>query len=282
VLIMQGIVSPNNVTTFDKQGFFLLPNVIPQQDLQVVRQAVDEAIKEKLSGHKESSHADWEGEQLSSLNTDGRLFFFMHEDVKPAINRLLYSDYVASIVKSILGDTAYYTHSEIVVKLGNQSSGTTQFGWHQDSGYIPYQHTPYLSLWCALDDMTTQNGTVTMLPFNRMPSDGKWQATARPGGSTQVPYIQHKPVQNTAEMVGYFGSDKGDLILCTAGSVAVFSSLTFHASSDNTTSAPRRAINIQFSPVPLTMEDGHTLRHKAVPFLVNGEITQEARQLRGN
>jgi len=279
---MQALVSQANINTFDKQGFFLLPSVIPDKDLQTVRHAVDEAIREKLDGRKQKhSDVDWESEERGSLNTDGRLFFFMHEDTRPEINRLLYSDYVASIVKSILGDTVYYTHSEIVVKLGNQSCGNTQFGWHQDSGYIPYQHTPYLSLWCALDDMTTLNGTVTMLPIDRMPSNGPWSAVPRPGSKIQVPYIQHKAIGNTSEMVGYVGSDKGELIVCPAGSMAVFSSLTFHASADNTTSAPRRAINIQYSPVPLTMEDGKTLRHKAVPFLVNGVVTQEALKLRG-
>jgi len=203
--------------------------------------------------------------------------------VRPEIHRLLFSDYVFSIVKRILGDTAYYTHSEIVVKLGSQASGTTQFGWHQDSGYIPYQHTPYLSLWCALDDMTTENGTVTMLSFDRMPQDGVWYATPRPGSNARtVPYILHSSVSNTAEMIGYFGSDPGELVLCPAGSINVFSSLTFHASSDNTTSLPRRAINIQFSPVPLMMEDGTSLRHKAVPFIINGQLTPEALALRGS
>jgi ectoine hydroxylase-related dioxygenase (phytanoyl-CoA dioxygenase family) len=269
--------------TFDRQGFFLIPSIIPQKDLQVIQNVVDEAIQAKLGGkgvHGDSK-VDWESEELDTLNTGGRLFFFLLEDTRPEINRLLFSDYVFSIVKSMLGDNAYYTHSEIVVKLGNQTPGTTQFGWHQDSGYIPYQHTPYLSLWCALDEMTTKNGTVAMLPFDRMPVDGVWSAFPRPGGKRMVPYIQHSAVGNTAEKIGYFDKDPGDLIVCPVGSITVFSSLTFHASSDNTTSAPRRAINIQFSPVPLMMEDGKSLRHKAIPFIINGQITQEALALRG-
>ena len=43
-----------------------------------------------------------------------------------------------------------------------------KFSWHQDSGYVNYpDHKPYLTCWCALDDMSEANGTVHLLPFSR-------------------------------------------------------------------------------------------------------------------
>ena len=41
-----------------------------------------------------------------------------------------------------------------------------KFSWHQDSGYVGYpDHKPYLTCWCALDDMSEENGTVISCPI---------------------------------------------------------------------------------------------------------------------
>lgn len=187
---------------------------------------------------------------------------------------------------AVLGETVYYTHSEIVVKRGqgeSQTSARTDFGWHQDSGYIPYQHTPYLSCWCALTEMTMKNGTLSVLPIERNPLadlDHKicWYDKPRPSTSVSFPCYEHKRDKDSPDMIGYFGSDPGIEVLCPAGSIVVFSSLTLHRSSSNRTHALRSAYNIQYSSVPLRNEDGQSLRHKADPFIWESTLTETAKQ----
>lgn len=77
-------------------------------------------------------------------------------------------------------------------------------------------------------------------------------------------------------------------MICKAGSIAVFSSMTLHMSPDNVSQNSRRAINTQYTRAPLYLEDGVTLRHKAVPFFLRsdgdengaGRLSKEAVELR--
>ena len=39
--------------------------------------------------------------------------------------------------------------------------------WHQDSGYVGYDHKTYLTCWVTLDDVSEENGTVYLLPYSR-------------------------------------------------------------------------------------------------------------------
>jgi ectoine hydroxylase-related dioxygenase (phytanoyl-CoA dioxygenase family) len=186
----------------------------------------------------------------------------------------------------VLGDTVYYTHSEIVVKRGQNDNNTgaiTSFGWHQDSGYVPYQHTPYLSCWCALTEMTETNGTISVLPIERNPPDDEnhkvnWCDKPRPSATTKFPCYQHRKDDKSPDLIGYFGSDPGVEVLCPVGSIVVFSSLTLHCSSSNRSNELRSAYNVQYAPVPLMSEDQQSFRHKADPFIVKSETADEVKK----
>jgi ectoine hydroxylase-related dioxygenase (phytanoyl-CoA dioxygenase family) len=203
--------------------------------------------------------------------------------MRPALSR---KERMFLRILGVLGGTVHYTHSEIVVKRGEQdkgSTGRTAFGWHQDSGYIPYQHTPYLSCWCALSEMTTTNGTLSVLPIERNPPTDEnhqvnWYAKPRPLATTQFPCYQHRKDGDSPDLVGYFGSDPGVEVLCPAGSIVVFSTLTLHCSSPNRSDTLRSAVNIQYAAVPLMNEDQQSLRHKADPFIIQFETNEHVRK----
>src|SRR3546814_17430054 len=112
----------------------------------------------------------------------------------------------------------------------------TRFAWHQDIGYSVYQggaeeHKPYVTFWVALDDMSSANGTISVLPYPRSPSRG---------------LIKHVWKNEVNAMVGYDGEDEGDLVEVKAGSLVVFSSFLLHKSGANTTTNPRRSYFVAF------------------------------------
>ena len=182
----------------------------------------------------------------------------------------------------MLGDDVYYNHSEIVSKRGvgnNNTASKTSFRWHQDSGYISTQHIPYISCWCAVTEMTATNGAMFMLPIERNPLDDEnhkiiWSEKPRPGVTVEFPAYEHRKDANSSDLDGYFRSDPGVEILCPAGSILVFSSLTLHCSSANRSNSLRSAVNMQFSPV----KNENAFRYEAVPFVVNSQTTKEAKQ----
>jgi ectoine hydroxylase-related dioxygenase (phytanoyl-CoA dioxygenase family) len=97
------------------------------------------------------------------------------------------------------------------------------FGWHQDSGFIPYPHPPYLTCWIPLDDVTEANGTVYLLPYPR-------------AGTRDV--VEHRRDEKTNDMIGYVGDDPGDPVVVPAESLVCFSITLFHRGGANTTDDP--------------------------------------------
>ena len=163
------------------------------------------------------------------------------------------------ITTAFLGETVFLFNEQWVVKGAEQGM---KFAWHQDSGYVNFRdpgntHRPYLTCWCALDDMTRENGTISVMPHDRVGSRG-----------TVFPH-RHEPGSN--DLVGYEGDDPGVLVEMPAGSVAVFTSTSLHRSGANTTSGLRRAYLTQYTREPLRSSNGE-LWGQAVPFVSNGAV----------
>ncbi|MGH2543708.1 MAG: phytanoyl-CoA dioxygenase family protein, partial [Ardenticatenaceae bacterium] len=159
----------------------------------------------------------------------------------------LFSDLMAEIVRATLGDTSYLFVEQYVVKAAEV--GMT-FSWHQDSGFVPSEHKPYVSCWCALDDMTEENGTIYVLPYDRAGTRG---------------FIKHRRDEQTNDMIGYEGCDPGIPVIVPAGSIAVFSSTLLHRSGANTTPRMRRVYLAQYSSEPIMNESGTGPHRLAVP-----------------
>ena len=159
---------------------------------------------------------------------------------------------MAEICRATLGDTAFLFYDQYVVKAAEQGMA---FSWHQDSGYLGFPHTPYITCWTAVDDMSLANGTAYVMPFSHI------------GIRTLVEHVRDDA---TGDKAGYFGEAPGVPVIVPAGSVAVFSSLSFHRSGPNTTDQMRRAYVTQYSPEILRRPGETEPMHLGVPFLENG------------
>lgn len=239
---------------FVRDGFFVIESVMPAEHLEIVRNAAAtciEAIHDRMTR---------EGRDVWGINVrDSRYFIGNQAKDLPGFGRVLYSDYMAEICRVTLGPDAYLFNEQFVIKAAEKGM---KFDWHQDSGYVPFPHREYLSCWCALDDMTIENGTVYMLPYGR-------------AGIRQT--ATHTRKADTNDLVGYTGDDPGDPVICPAGSIAVFSSNCFHRSGTNTTSKMRRVHLAQYSAEPIVNPQGK-VQIQAVPFLKDGKIITEVRQ----
>ena len=169
----------------------------------------------------------------------------------------LFGDLMYAVATAFLGPTVYLFHEQWVVKGAEQGM---RFSWHQDSGYIRFEepenpHAPYLTCWCALDDVSRENGTISVLPHGR----------AGPRNTV----LPHRKEAGTNDLVGYEGDDPGRFIEAPAGSIAVFTSTSMHRSGANATDRPRRVYLLQYSREPIRRADG-SLWSQAVPFVADG------------
>jgi ectoine hydroxylase-related dioxygenase (phytanoyl-CoA dioxygenase family) len=227
---------------FRDEGYFVVEDAVPPADLETLRGECQRFVDER----------DHEMTRLGVDTLDlchrGRRYFVHAYDKSPAVKGFLFSDLMAHTARAALGHTAYLFNEQYVVKAAER--GMT-FGWHQDSGFIPYPHPPYLTCWIPLDDVTEANGTVYLLPYPR-------------AGTRNV--VEHRRDEETNDLIGYVGDDPGDPVIVPAGSLVAFSSTLFHRAGPNTTDHPRRVYIAQYSAEPILNEDRSRPRHLAEPL----------------
>jgi ectoine hydroxylase-related dioxygenase (phytanoyl-CoA dioxygenase family) len=226
---------------FQEEGFFVLEGIVPASDLQALRGECQRFIDER------DREMDRLGVDTIDLDHRGSRYFVHAHGTSPTVERFLHSKLMKAVATAALGDTVYLFNEQYVVKAAERGM---KFGWHQDSGFIPYAHRPYLTCWIPLDDVDEANGTVYLLPFSR-------------AGTRNV--VEHVRDEETNDLVGYFGDDPGDPVIVPAGSIACFSSTLFHRSGANTTDRMRRVYLAQYSTEPILNEDGRR-RHLAEPL----------------
>ena len=234
---------------FQEEGYFILENVIPDSLLELLRGECGTFINQM------DAEMDRQDTDVLGINHRNKRYFVSNCFRKqPKLREFLFSDLMAEVCRATLGDTAYLFWEQYVVK---GAEAGMKFSWHQDSGYVGYpDHKPYLTCWCALDDMSEENGTVYVMPFSRI-GIRSW--------------VKHIREEGSNDMVGYFGPEKGVPAIVPAGSIVAFTSINFHCSGTNYTNNLRRAYLAQYSAEPLLAHDGSRLWGNAEPLLKDGQ-----------
>ena len=242
------IINSQHRQQFRDEGYFILPDVIPHEHLQILRDSCDHLIDLM---HQEMDRLGTDHIHISHRNK--RYHVAKKYAQPPRLSEYVFSELMAEICRATIGDNAYLFYDQYVVKAAEQG---IKFSWHQDSGYLGFPHKPYVTVWAAVDQMTSENGTASVLPFSTV------------GIRTLVEHIRDP---ETGDKVGYFGKERGVEAIVPAGSLVVFSSLTFHCSGANRTDRMRRAYVTQYSPEPIINPASGQLMHLAVPFIEQGK-----------
>ncbi len=233
---------------FFEQGFVILERVIPAEQLEMLRNECDRILVET------NKEMDQLGIDFQKLNHRDQRYFFCAYYKSHQVHQFIYSSLMEKICRSFLSDTAYFFYESYVVKSPKKGM---EFSWHQDSGYINSEHKPYITCWCALDDVNEERGTIYVLPY------------VEAGTKVKQPHIRLQ--EGGIEMVGYFGDASGIPIIAAAGSIVILSSTVFHRSGQNTSNHVRRAYLVDFSCEPImSSEDKTKLYSMADPFLKDG------------
>jgi ectoine hydroxylase-related dioxygenase (phytanoyl-CoA dioxygenase family) len=244
-------ISDEQKQLFRDEGYMILPGVIPHEQLEMLRGECARFMAQM------DAEMDAMGvETLGITHKGNRYFVSLKHKESERLGEFLFGDVMAEVCRATLGPDAVLFYEQYVVKAAERGM---KFGWHQDSGYVNSEHEPYLSCWCPLDDVSEENGTVSILPYSR-------------AGTRD--WVRHRPEAGTNDMVGYFGDDPGIQAQVPAGSVVAFSSTLFHRSGTNTTDKMRRVYLAQYARAPIAGADGNQFG-LAEPFLQGGEVVSK-------
>ena len=188
-------VKTSDIEQYNRLGFAILPAVIDAQMLAMLREEcayfvgyIDGSMKAR-------------GRETYGITHRGKRYFISNRyRQSPRMASFIYSDLMASVTKTFLGDDVYLFNEQWVVKGPEQGMN---FSWHQDSGYVKFRdpgttHRPYLTCWCALDDMSDENGSIYVMPHDR--------------ADTRNTILPHRQEQGSNDLIGYEGDDPGELV----------------------------------------------------------------------
>ena len=219
-------LSQEQIDAFRQQGFLVWENFLSAEEHQMLLSVCDHLLNEPVD--------DDLGGKAHNIGRgkDRRFLRHRHGDFAD-LSAFLLGPRMAKSIGPLVDNEPFLFNEQFVVK--GPKTGAS-FAWHQDSGYVGFEHRPYLSLWLALDDTTLSNGALSVLPRDL---------------ETQNFIEDHVWDEAGKEYVGYRGDEEGVLVECLAGTAVLFSSLTLHRSGQNITDRNRRAFLAQFSAGPI-------------------------------
>lgn len=242
----ESLVTDAMLHQFHDEGYFVLDQVLDDDELDLLRSGAEYAIKQA------DTEMDAAGVDRLGINARNKRYFStMVYRNRPELRAFAFGPTMADICARVLGPDAYLFWEQYVIKAADPDS---QFAWHQDSGYVHEDAPPYLTCWIALDDVDEHNGSVYLLPYSR---------------SGIRSYIKHQCV-DTGDEVCYFGTDPGISVTAAAGSIVCFSSMLIHRSGPNLTDRMRRVYLLQYSDQIITKKNSDEPWGSFEPFLADG------------
>ena len=209
----------------ESQGFCVLENVFPRVEM--------EALASAIEGYQRRHHEEIARKGgTSGISWASQITFTSHLAEQDAeIMGFCRRPELIAISTEFLGPDVDLYWNQSVYKM---PEGNKEFPWHQDDGYTPVSPSPYLTLWLAINDATEENGCISALP-----------------GSFKRGLLHHQQTPLGLACHSAEDPDQGVRVPVTAGSIAVFWSLTAHKSGANCSHGIRKAYIIQYSKAGL-------------------------------
>jgi ectoine hydroxylase-related dioxygenase (phytanoyl-CoA dioxygenase family) len=148
----------------------------------------------------------------------------------------------------LLGPNVCFTHQQFIIKHPDEKV-RTDVPWHQDSGYGRLEPPLDLTVWIALDDCTTDNGCLWVLPKS-----------------------DRRGLQPHDAMKGLRGvavAEPGIALPMQAGDAVLFGGWLLHRSLPNATDVARVALYLRYCD-PRVVMVGHGANGADVPVLDDG------------
>ena len=238
-------LTQQKVNEFKSQGFLVLEDFVSSGVLLELKESLNNIFKEI---DKESIRVkqSYNNKHYGDISKAGRKFIKNQSSYYPAIQKYLKSKPIKEVVTKLLDGDAFIFNEQFVMKEPNTQSS---FNWHQDSGYINFDHKPYLTTWLALDDTHSLNGPLSIIPTNI-------------GTTSEV--LIHQWSDKSKDLFIEVDEAKAKTLHVAAGALVVFSSLTPHASGANQSSKTRTAYLAQYSSEPIIDPNTGLNRNQAI------------------
>lgn len=240
-------LTQQKVNEFKSQGYLIFEDFVSSEALSELKESLN-SIFNAIDNDSNRLKQSYDNKHYGDISKEGRKFLKNQSRYYPSIQRYLKSKPIKEIVTKLLDGDAFIFNDQFVIKEPNTPSS---FNWHQDSGYVNFDHKPYLTTWLALDDTHPLNGPLSIIPTNI---------------ETTTEVITHQWSDKSKDLFIQVDESKAKKLYVSEGTLVVFSSLTPHASGANQSSKTRTAYLAQYSSEPIIDPSTGLIRNQAIPI----------------
>ena len=240
-------LTQQKVNEFKSQGYLIFEDFVSSEALSELKESLN-SIFNAIDNDSNRLKQSYDNKHYGDISKEGRKFLKNQSRYYPSIQRYLKSKSIKEIVTNLLDGDAFIFNDQFVIKEPNTPSS---FNWHQDSGYVNFDHKPYLTTWLALDDTHPLNGPLSIIPTNI---------------ETTTEVITHQWSDKSKDLFIQVDESKAKKLYVSEGTLVVFSSLTPHASGANQSSKTRTAYLAQYSSEPIIDPNTGLIRNQAIPI----------------
>ena len=240
-------LTQQKVNEFKSQGYLIFEDFVSSEALSELKESLT-SIFNAIDNDSNRLKQSYDNKHYGDISKEGRKFLKNQSRYYPSIQRYLKSKSIKEIVTKLLDGDAFIFNEQFVIKEPNTPSS---FNWHQDSGYVNFDHKPYLTTWLALDDTHPLNGPLSIIPTNI---------------ETTTEVITHQWSDKSKDLFIQVDESKAKKLYVSEGTLVVFSSLTPHASGANQSSKTRTAYLAQYSSEPIIDPNTGLIRNQAIPI----------------
>lgn len=153
-----GFMTPDVVAFFKENGYLVLENALSADDLAELNNDATDICRGKYG-----TYGGWKGPHDDETDEEVlRQYLCIHfpHKVSPIMKKHLADPAMVEALTGVIGPDVKCMQSMLFIK----SAGKPGQAWHQDEDYIPTRDRSLTGGWIALDDATTENGCLWLLP----------------------------------------------------------------------------------------------------------------------
>ncbi|MCY0898638.1 MAG: phytanoyl-CoA dioxygenase family protein [Firmicutes bacterium] len=225
---MRAEATADEVAFYRTNGFVQLNNVLSNDEIARLADAMDEAMAEA-----------WADDHAVHSARSGPYYRVLNQKVNVwrdhgGIAQVTCAAELAAIARQLAGVSGVRLfHDHLLWKMPGDSKPTP---WHQDLPYWPMEAPEALSFWIPVHDVDEQNGAMMFVPKSQ--TAGKLKT---------ISLVEPEDLMEYARQAG-MEPERPLIARLTAGSLTAHSGLTFHYAHANQSDRPRKVLAIIYMP----------------------------------
>jgi len=248
------MLNQEQLEKFGRDGFVLGSRLLPEDELQVLRDEVLRIVEDEKDGVQREHRPV----RVVNMGGDNEIWQIINVwEASEPFERLVHNATIAEEIAQLLpGNEIRLWHDQIQYKPAG-TGGVNM--WHQDSPYWILQPKDVeLTAWIALDDADEDNGCMSMVRGSHLWGD-------------QIGEI-HK-IKSWDGIPSEWNGHEMEVIPCPvpAGSVHFHHPFTWHGSPANRSGRPRRALALHFMTDAAKPIPGARSTHPMGQFIEGGD-----------